>query len=104
MFQGADPDSIRRSYRRLASKWHPDKHRGADYADAFTVNLCLRDVFIIILPYCYCLFIIRLLPKNHSCLVLKMPLTLISFVQNTYIMAAFSAVCLACNRALEHNW
>jgi len=38
MFKGADPDSIRRSYRRLASKWHPDKHRGADYADAFTVN------------------------------------------------------------------
>jgi len=37
--QGADPDSIRRSYRRLASKWHPDKHRGADYADAFTVDL-----------------------------------------------------------------
>jgi len=37
--QGADPDSIRRGYRRLASKWHPDKHRGADYADAFMVNL-----------------------------------------------------------------
>jgi len=35
--QGADPDSIRRSYRRMASKCHPDKHRGTDYADAFTV-------------------------------------------------------------------
>jgi len=35
---GADPDSIRRSYRRLAGKWHPDKHRGTDYADAFLVN------------------------------------------------------------------
>jgi len=38
VYVGADPDSIRRSYRRLASKWHPDKHRGTDYADAFAVS------------------------------------------------------------------
>jgi len=31
---GADPDSIKASYKRLALKWHPDKHRGANYNEA----------------------------------------------------------------------
>lgn len=28
-FPGADQDSVRTSYKRLALKWHPDKHRNS---------------------------------------------------------------------------
>ena len=31
-FVGADKDSVRTSYKRLALKWHPDKHDGANHA------------------------------------------------------------------------
>lgn len=35
---GTDPDSIRQSYKRLATKCHPEKHRGSQFNDAFMVS------------------------------------------------------------------
>jgi len=32
VFTGVDQDSIRTSYKRLALKWHPDKHSGSQEA------------------------------------------------------------------------
>ena len=36
---GVDQDSIRTSYKRLALKWHPDKHSGS--GEALKVKKCL---------------------------------------------------------------
>lgn len=43
-FAGTDFDSIRTAYKRLALKWHPDKHDSS--ADSIKVRIDILSVFI----------------------------------------------------------
>lgn len=66
MFLGAGYDEIRSSYKRLALRWHPDKHNNSEESTKVRLSLHLAIIqFWDILMYSsYCLF--NLLLKNSD--------------------------------------